>query len=966
MVSNRSKHVGALFVLLAGVLILLALIQTLAASASPDDAGLFQGTDPTKPVRATDTPKKKPTATPTRPLRATDTLPPRATNTPFSASQPTTTFPDLAIITPSPTTMSFAIPSPTPIIDPYDHQFPLAIKTPTPTPGMLTGPPIPDLEITAIEVTQGLQSLYNDMPLAASRRTYVRVYVKTDGSDYGGIKGALLGIRNGQQLGIIYSSNQPITAHGDGGERINVDDSLYFALPYDWRDAGQLTIKAFVYSVVPSAPFNHEPDADNNFMDVDVEFQEAAPLKISMMPLHLHVNYSGAQPEKLYTLGEPDAWGIIMDMLRHIPAPTVQVYPPPVDVVYCYTNLFDTGVTLTDILFNQVEGEDFANHGSCNFNFSIAGGMEYATLMMDMIDTWTDDPTTDLVYYGMVHPDFDGQMTFFKNDGTTLNFTGIALNGQAYGIMDSDTWNTTTWYMPGGLTLAHEVGHRLGLGHANCAGNEEAGGGLDDDFPWTFPDCSIANVNEDGFYGFDVMYVMMPATDDPTVISNDPSASAPNQGFPMMGYQAPKWIDAFHYCKLLLSLGVQCDPFGPPMVVGLPDSGHRFSREEILADTQYAARRTAVGEAGFLVVTGVISRTDQQAFLVDIAHLEEEPSDFEDQHALDHEMTDYEIVLLDADGQVLAAEPVIDTTLSHEPGAFLSFLVGMPYAEGTDRIAVRLGDELLAQREVSENTPEVTVLTPNGGERFEGPFDIVWEASDPDGGPMAYTLQYSPDAGETWSALAINVTETHYRLGSLDTLAGSDQGMIRVLANDGVNVGKDTSDGTFSVPNTAPLPAILSPAHTKVFASGQAIEFSGSATDREQGVLSGDALSWSSDRDGLLGTGGTLVRRDLSPGRHVITLTATDEDGGSAQSVIAIAVDGEQHVDIPSESDLELLGAYLNGERPAPAASESGEVQEAAPAEQAAPLTQLILIAAGVLVVLILMYSAWRRSRGQG
>jgi hypothetical protein len=45
---------------------------------------------------------------------------------------------------------------------------------------------------------------------------------------------------------------------------------------------------------------------------------------------------------------------------------------------------------------------------------------------------------------------------------------------------------------------------------------------------------------------------------------------------------------------------------------------------------------------------------------------------------------------------------------------------------------------------------------------------------------------------------------------------------------------------------------------------------------------------WSSDRDGQLGTGGSLERSDLSVGEHRIVLTATDTGGlsGSAEVVI--------------------------------------------------------------------------------
>ena len=60
----------------------------------------------------------------------------------------------------------------------------------------------------------------------------------------------------------------------------------------------------------------------------------------------------------------------------------------------------------------------------------------------------------------------------------------------------------------------------------------------------------------------------------------------------------------------------------------------------------------------------------------------------------------------------------------------------------------------------------------------------------------------------------------------------------------------------------------------------------------EDGRISGDALEWRSDRDGLLGTGGSLSRKawQLSEGVHLITLTARDAAGVSSVATNRIYV----------------------------------------------------------------------------
>jgi hypothetical protein len=52
--------------------------------------------------------------------------------------------------------------------------------------------------------------------------------------------------------------------------------------------------------------------------------------------------------------------------------------------------------------------------------------------------------------------------------------------------------------------------------------------------------------------------------------------------------------------------------------------------------------------------------------------------------------------------------------------------------------------------------------------------------------------------------------------------------------------------------------------------------------------MEGDALAWSSNRDGELGSGTQIVATDLSLGWHEITVTATDSDNNTATDSIQI------------------------------------------------------------------------------
>jgi hypothetical protein len=103
-------------------------------------------------------------------------------------------------------------------------------------------------------------------------------------------------------------------------------------------------------------------------------------------------------------------------------------------------------------------------------------------------------------------------------------------------------------------------------------------------------------------------------------------------------------------------------------------------------------------------------------------------------------------------------------------------------------------------------------------------------------------------------------TAGNYRvslIGATATGMGLDEIEIRVLSE---------ADLTVTV-------SIESPASASTYESGDLILFFGKGSIEETGEnLTGSQLVWYSDRDGIIGTGTSFSRSDLSPGEHVITL----------------------------------------------------------------------------------------------
>ena len=770
-----------------------------------------------------------------------------------------------------------------------------------------------------MEVTQGIQDLENKMPLVADRRTAVRVYIRTDGGDWHDVKGFVGGWRGNQYLGVIFSENQPITVHEDGGDRLDVDDSLYFFLPPEWPQ-GTLKLKVFVYSGNVNAPEEQEPSAENNFFEVNnLEFHEADDAHVMLVPLHLHDDDDANTPEHLYLYPENfgETIAIMLDIYRLSPAP----------------NLYFYGGTDGDQVYplvHEVPLDQEGPTGPREWKLDDPNQVKLPLTRIALIKENTDALVDNLGWYGMVRPDVAMKMQ--KQGFAPISLSGIAGSGVAYGKMDKTQDNSSPWHIPKGATLAHELAHSLGLQHVNCKGSEAAGGTVDDSYPYQEPNCSIANVDPLGYMGFDVYFNYWAYLGGPTVISNDPSASAPNQGFPEMGYQSPKWIDPFDYCKMLVGYGVPCDLDALqiqalPLAAGdtsirsrAPDPEPAVAYVSLVAGVARQATPAPQRSGEYLSVVGILNKDLITADYVDVMRTSDPRphalAEAEERLVLivnEGLTSPFSLSLEDVAGEVLLSQPLVDLDPAPHEGPISEqvFVELVPFPADTAFVRVRHGDDILAERAVSANAPQVTLLAPNGGETLAAPLDISWTASDADGDLLSYMMQYSADAGQTWQVLGASLFESTLRLDSLSHLPGSDEALFRVIAGDGVNTGQDVSDAVSNVPNGPPFAAIYAPADGAAFPQGALVILEGNATDREDGAITGSALSWKSDLDGQLGAGPERHVRDRSLGTHRITLSATDSDGSTGERTVTLDITSEGARELPSDEEMQRAVALL-------------------------------------------------------
>lgn len=162
--------------------------------------------------------------------------------------------------------------------------------------------------------------------------------------------------------------------------------------------------------------------------------------------------------------------------------------------------------------------------------------------------------------------------------------------------------------------------------------------------------------------------------------------------------------------------------------------------------------------------------------------------------------------------------------------------------------------------------------------------------------------------------------------GSPLTVNSLPQGdhIITLRATDSSNASTVSSPITITVGNAAPSSTITSPVDEATFNQGDTVTFRGAATDAEDGILTGASLVWSSNIDGVIGTGTILPVSILSTGTHTITLTVTDSQGENDTQTIAITiVNSTPEVTINSPPDgsiyvtgssLDLTGTAIDGE----------------------------------------------------
>jgi hypothetical protein len=189
--------------------------------------------------------------------------------------------------------------------------------------------------------------------------------------------------------------------------------------------------------------------------------------------------------------------------------------------------------------------------------------------------------------------------------------------------------------------------------------------------------------------------------------------------------------------------------------------------------------------------------------------------------------------LLDEGEQVILSHRCQYSNPYQDPeGRYVVFREQIPWEPSIRSIAFRRNGEVTATIEIEEQPPEVNI---EAVDRTAETATIHWSGTHPDTDRnIVYAVRYSNDGGQTWEAIAANLSATSYT-ADLNLLPGGEECRFQVVASAGIRTALAETDA-FPVKQKARRAHILSPDPGATVTQGEPVVLRGGGFSPDVGT----------------------------------------------------------------------------------------------------------------------------------
>lgn len=250
---------------------------------------------------------------------------------------------------------------------------------------------------------------------------------------------------------------------------------------------------------------------------------------------------------------------------------------------------------------------------------------------------------------------------------------------------------------------------------------------------------------------------------------------------------------------------------------------------------------------------------------------------------------DYVFVARNLRGLEMARVPaVVQLNTGHRAeGAEVHMLLAarIPVKEAAS-LEVQYKGKSVGQRLRSKSSPSVKFSVRKGMSLSRaGTLFAKWVATENDGDPLEVRIEFSEGESRPFRPIFIGPNRGSWTINGR-LLSATNHGRLRIVVNDGFNETEQIVE-PIVVNAAAPVVDIVSPAPGITLPDSTPIRLRAAAFGDGDAPLAGDQIQWSLDGS-KAGTGQEVEVRDLTPGKHVAKVTATERTFTNSREVTFI------------------------------------------------------------------------------